>query len=47
MFENFMALTANIRGISSCGKRQILAAKLEKEGIDAALLSEVQKIQGE
>ena len=46
MFENFKALTANIRGINACGKRQNLSAKLEKEGIDAALLSEVQKTQG-
>ena len=31
MFENLHAITANIRGINSCGKRQILAAKWEKE----------------
>ena len=47
MFENFKALAANIRGINACGKRQILSAKWEREGIDAALLSEVQKTQGE
>ena len=46
MFENSKALTANIRGINACGKRQILSAKWEKEGIDAALLSEVQKNTG-
>ena len=46
MFENLKAITANIRGINACGKRQILSAKLEKEGIDAALLSEVQKNTG-
>ena len=46
MFENLKAITANIRGINACGKRQILSAKWEKEGIDAALLSEVQKNTG-
>ena len=46
MFENFRTITANIRGISACGKRQILSAKWEKEGIDVALLSEVQKNTG-
>jgi len=43
MFENFKALSANIRGINACSKRQILSAKWEREGIDAALLSEVQQ----
>ena len=46
MFENLNAITANIRGINACGKRQILSAKWEKEGIDIALLSEVQKNTG-
>ena len=46
MFENLKAITANIRGINACGKRQTLSAKWEKEGIDAALLSEVQKNTG-
>ena len=31
MFENLYAITANIRGINSCGKRQILAEKWKKE----------------
>ena len=43
MYENFFAMTANLRGINSCGERQILVAKWEREGIDAALLSETQK----
>ena len=46
MHENLNAITANIRGINSCGKRQILSDKMEKEGIDIALLSEVQKNTG-
>ena len=46
MFENLNAITANIRGINACGKRQILSGKWEKEGIDIALLSEVQKNTG-
>ena len=46
MHENIRAITANIRGINSCGKRQILSTKWEKEGIDIALLSEVQKNTG-
>ena len=46
MFTNFHAITANIRGINSCGKRQILAAKWEKEKVDAALLTETQKNTG-
>ena len=46
MFQNFKTITANIRGINACGKRQILSAKWEKEGIDVALLSEVQKNTG-
>ena len=46
MHENLKAITANIRGINACGKRQILSAKWEKEGIDIALLSEVQKNTG-
>ena len=46
MHENLKAITANIRGINACGKRQILATKWEHEGIDIALLSEVQKNTG-
>ena len=43
MFENLHAITANIRGINCCGKRQILATKWGKEKVDTALLSETQK----
>ena len=46
MYENMHAITANIRGINSCGKRQILAAKWEREKIDIALLTETQKNTG-
>ena len=46
MYDNIKAMTANIRGTNSCGKRQILSTKWEKEGIDIALLSEVQKNTG-
>ena len=46
MHENIKAITANIRGINSCGKRQILSKKWEKEGTDIALLPEVQKNTG-
>ena len=46
MHENIKAITANIRGINASGKRQILSAKWEKEGVDIALLSEVQKNTG-
>ena len=46
MFENIKAITANIRGINTCGKRQTLANKWEKECVDLALLTEVQKNTG-
>ena len=46
MHENIKAIPANIRGINASGKRQILSAKWEKEGIDIALLSEVQNNTG-
>ena len=46
MHENIKAITANIRGINASGKRQIPSTKWEKEGVDIALLSEVQKNTG-
>ena len=46
MHENLKAITANIRGINACGKRQTLADKWEREGVDIALLTEVQKNTG-
>ena len=46
MHEDLRAITANIRGINSGGKRQTLSKKWEKEGIDIALLTEVQKNTG-
>ncbi len=46
MHETIRAITANIRGINASGKRQILSTKWEKEGIDIAMLSEVQKNTG-
>ena len=46
MHENLQAITANIRGINACGKRQTLADKWEREGVDIAMLTEVQKNTG-
>ena len=43
MHERLNAITANIRGIHTSGKRQILANEWEQEGIDIALLTEVQR----